>query len=242
MIMAKRKLAKEMKPKKHFLSRPTYYVGVDEGTRDLFPSLPYIISGGEVTERYYFINVSKETDNKFRVVPEFFGKESGFVQEFPKNIRKILGKDAAAKIFCVFDWDTIYGNQTNRAKYDGFVKKIQPYIDDGNVILCPSMPSFEYWFMLHFKNTTRLVNTCEEMAKLLRPYMMSYFSKGNVDLFKVLKSRQYMEDSTWVKNLCAEGKLNLAIKRAEKNITDAVANGDLEEHSYSYVYKVFKKD
>lgn len=240
--MAKRKLAKETKSKKHFFTRPTSHAGMDEGNRDLFPSLPYIISGGEVTERYYFINVSKETDNKFKVVPEFFGNESGFVQEFPKSIRKIIGKDATAKIFCVFDWDTIYGNQTNMAKYDSFVRKIQRYIDDGNVILCPSMPSFEYWFMLHFKDITRLVKTCEEMAKLLRPHMMSYFSKKNVDLFKVLKSRQYMENSAWVKNLCADGKLDAAIKRAEKNITDAKAHGDLDEHSYSYVYKVFKKD
>ena len=242
--MAKRKLAKETKSKKHFFTRSISYAGMDEGTRELFPSLPYIISGGEVTERYYFINVSKEKEieNKFKIVPEFFGKESNFVQEFPKSIRKILGKDSTAKIFCVFDWDTIYGNQTNRAKYDSFVKQIQSYIDDGNVVLCPSMPSFEYWFMLHFKDTTRLVETCEEMAKELKPYMMSYFSKKDGDLFKVLKSRQYMENSAWVRNLCADGKLDAAIKRAEKNITDAVANGNLDEHSYSYVYKVFKKE
>lgn len=236
--MAKRKLAKETKPKKHF--NYSTNADMDEGTRDLFPSLPYIISGGVVTERFYFLNVSKETDNKFKVVPEFFGKESSFVQEFPKSIKKILEKDATAKIFCVFDWDTIHGNKTNRAKYDGFVKQIQPYINNGNVVLCPSMPSFEYWFMLHFKNTTRLVKTCEEMAKELKTYMTSYFSKGNVDLFKVLKSRQYMENSTWVKNLCANGKLNLAIKRAEKNINAAKKIGELDNQSYSYVYKVFK--
>ena len=80
------------------------------------------------------------------------------------------------------------------------------------------------------------------MTKMLKPYMMSYFSNRDVDLFKVLKSRQYLENSSWVRNLCANGKLDLAIKRAEKNIKTADANGVLKEQSYTYVYQVFKKE
>lgn len=34
----------------------------------------------------------------------------------------------------------------------------------------------------------------------------------------------------------------MAIERAEKNIAAAVEAGKLEEQSYSFVYKVFKKD
>lgn len=51
---------------------------------------------------------------------------------------------------------------------------------------------------------------------------------------------KYLEDFTWVENLCAEGKLDKAIERAENNIM-ALGAGKLEEQSYSYVYKVFKK-
>ena len=237
--MAKRKLAKEVKPKKFFIANSTS-TGLDKGTRELSPLLPYIISGGEVTERYYFLHLSKESNYKFKVEPEYFGKESNFVQEFPKNIEKILGGNPDAKIFCLFDWDTIYGNKTNLGKYNRFVKQIQAHIDNGNVVLCPSMPSFEYWFMLHFKNTTRLVKTCEEMAKELKPYMSSYFSKKKINLFKVLKSSKYVEKSTWVRNLCTDGKLDAAIQRGEENIIKAKEADDLENQSYSYVYKVFK--
>lgn len=237
--MARRKLAKEAKPKRHFISYVAS-VGSDKGTRDLFPSLPYIISGGKVTERYYFLHLSKESERKFKVIPEFFGKESNFVQEFPKDIKKILRGDSEAKVFCVFDWDTIYQNKTNLEKYNRFVKQVQYFIDKGNVTLCPSMPSFEYWFMLHFKNTTRLVRTCEEMVKELKPYMGSYFSKKNIDLFEVLKSHRYMKNPSWFRRLCAEGKLNEAIKRAEDNIKAAEEAGDLANQSYSYVYKAFK--
>jgi hypothetical protein len=52
--------------------------------------------------------------------------------------------------------------------------------------------------------------------------------------------RKYLEDSTWVKNLCSDGKLDTAIKRAEDNIKAAEAAEDLKNQSYSYVYKVFK--
>ena len=51
---------------------------------------------------------------------------------------------------------------------------------------------------------------------------------------------KYLKDSTWVKNLCADGKLDTAIKRAEDNIKTAEEAGDLKNQSYSYVYKVFK--
>lgn len=212
----------------------------NKGSRTMRPLFPFIISGGKNTERYYFRHISDTTSYKFNVFPEYFGMESGYTEIFPDRIKKILKDTPDAQIFCVFDWDTIYENKTNKAKYVSFVKLIQPYIDAGNVVLCPSMPSFEYWFMLHFKNTTRLVKTCGEMTKMLKPYMMSYFSNRDVDLFKVLKSRQYLENSSWVRDLCANGKLYLAIKRAEKNIKTADANGVLKEQSYSYVYKVFK--
>lgn len=237
--MARRILAKGAKPKKYFISHVAS-VGSDKGTRELFPSLPYIISGGEVTERYYFLHVSKEYERKFKVIPEFFGKESKLVQEFPKDIKKILSGDPDAKVFCVFDWDTFYQNETNLKKYNRFVNQVQSFIDNGNVTLCPSMPSFEYWFMLHFKNTTRLVRTCKEMVNNLKPYMYSYFSKTkNIDLFNVLKSHHCMENPNWFKKLCANGKLDETIKRAETNIKAAEKEGDLENQSYSYVYKAF---
>lgn len=38
------------------------------------------------------------------------------------------------------------------------------------------------------------------------------------------------------KKLCANGKLALAIERAENNITAAIEVRELEKQSYSYVY------
>ena len=57
---------------------------------------------------------------------------------------------------------------------------------------------------------------------------------------KLLKETKYLSDVSWVRNLCSDGKLDLAIERAERNIMSAIEPDSLDEHSYSFVYKVFK--
>ena len=58
---------------------------------------------------------------------------------------------------------------------------------------------------------------------------------------KLIKKAEYLKDSIWVEKLCEDGKLTLAIERAEANINAAVVAGELENQSYSYIYKVFKE-
>ena len=70
--------------------------------------------------------------------------------------------------------------------------------------------------------------------------MKAFFPKKDINLFEVLKDKDYLEKTTWVEKLCADGKLDAAIKRAEDNINAAKNAGELENQSYSYVYKVFK--
>lgn len=211
----------------------------DEGTRDMAPLLPFVISGGRNTERYYFIHISNLTDYKFKIIPEYFGNESNYTEVFPKRIKKIQEKNTDAKIFCVFDWDTIHDDETNQEKHRIFVDEIQAEIDNGNVILCPSMPSIEYWFLLHFENYTKLIKSNGNTIGFLAPYIKSWFSSDK-KLSKLLKSEKYLQSSYWVEDLCADGKLELAIQRAEENINAALENEDLANQSYTFVYQLFK--
>lgn len=240
MNMGKRGLGKDIE-QRYFEAVPTPSVEMNEGMREM-GSYPFVISGGKNTEHYYFKHISKKTDYKFIIKPEFFGDESNYTEVFPKRITKILNKNKDAKIFCVFDWDTVRGHQKNLEKHTAFVNQYKSEIDSGTVVLCPSMPSIEYWFLLHFENTTDLIKTCGKLLqKRLTLYMLSYFpDMDDKKLLKVLKSEKYVEDSGWVVKLCENGKLEDAIQRAENNIKEAEATGDLEKQSYSYVYKVFK--
>ena len=93
------------------------------------------------------------------------------------------------------------------------------------------------------KKSTRQVNN--GMGKTL--FLRSQFERETgrpaetkVPLKKLLKKEEYLKDSTWVGNLCADGKLEQAIARAEKNIAAALESGTLEQQSYTFVYKVFK--
>ncbi len=238
--MASRKLAENVEQQQYFeaVAVPTE---PDEGTRDLGPLYPFLISGGANTERYYFTHINNTTEYKLNIKPEHFGDESSYAVVFPNRIKEILRKNAGATIFCVFDWDTIRANATNLKKHFQFVNQFKAEIEQGCVVLCPSMPSIEYWFLLHFENYTSLIRSCgRKLQQLLTPYMMPYFPDSNKSLLNTLKSEKYVKNTEWVARLCADGKLDAAVNRAEQNVVEAETNGDLNEHSYSFIYKIFR--
>ena len=238
--MEKRKLGEVVEQQKYFETASS--TGQEEGTREMGPLYPFLISGGTNTERYYFTHINDTTDYHFNIRPKYFADESNYTESFPKRIKEILNSNTDAKIFCVFDWDTIYGNETNLKKHESFEKQFETEISDGCVTICPSMPSIEYWFLLHFENCVDFLKDYPAVSNRLAPFIKPCFPNPKVGLKKLLKNRKYLDDPIWVINLCSDRKLEDAIRRAEDNVKASIAKGDLEEHSYSYVYKVFKKD
>ena len=214
------------------------FEGADEGTREISPLDPFVVSGGKNTERYYFAHISAVSNNyKFNIRPKYFGDESAYTEVFPKRIAEILSKNADAKIFCVFDMDTVvkYGLQD---KHKDFVDALDSEIKSGQVVLCESMPSFEFWLLLHFTDYSGLLRNYEEVADLLAPYIKQYFPDSGKRLKKLLKSERYVQNPTWVKRLLEEGKLEQAIERAKICIDRE--NNEKGKHSYTNVFKSFE--
>ena len=239
--MEEKELAEVVEQKQYFEAVPAPSPEEDEGTRDMGPLYPFLISGGTNTERYYFTHINDTTEYKFNIRPKYFADESNYTEAFPKRIKEILNANTDPKIFCVFDWDTIYGIDAKIKKHEDFEKQFRTEIDNGNVVICPSMPSIEYWFLLHFEDKTDLLKDYRAISNILAPYIKPCFADPTKNLKKLLKQEKYLQDSTWVKNLCSDGKLDAAIKRAEDNIKAAEEAGDLANQSYSYVYKAFKE-
>ena len=235
-----RKLAESVERQKYFEAAAAPSPEQDEGTRELGELYPFLIGGGTNTERFYFTHINDNTEHKFNIRPRYFGDESNYTEAFPKRILEVLASNDNAKIFCVFDWDTVYGNEANLKKHETFETQFKTEIANGTVTLCPSMPSIEYWFLLHFEDYTKLLKNYGKVASVLGKYIKACFPDPSKPLKKLLKSEENLKDSTWVENLCADGKLEMAIARAEKNITAALESETLEKQSYSYVYKVFK--
>ena len=239
--MEERELAEVVEQQQYFEAVPAHSPEENEGTRDMGPLYPFLISGGTNTERYYFTHINDTTEYKFNIRPKYFADESNYTEAFPKRIKEILNANTDPKIFCVFDWDTIYGIDAKIKKHEDFEKQFRTEIDNGNVVICPSMPSIEYWFLLHFEDKTDLLKDYRAISNILAPYIKPCFADPTKNLKKLLKQEKYLQDSTWVKNLCSDGKLDTAIKRAEDNIKAAEEAGDLANQSYSYVYKAFKE-
>lgn len=239
--MEKKDLAASIEQKKYFAPVEVSPSDSDDGTRDMGGLYPFVISGGKNTERYYFAHINDVIGYKFNIRPRYFGDESNYTESFPKRINEILKSNKDAKIFCVFDWDTIYGNKEKIGKHNAFERRFKDEISAGTVILCPSMPSIEYWFLLHFVNHTNLLKNYSKVSQVLSQYLKPCFADPSKPFKKLMKKEENLKDSTWVKNLCKDGKLDQAIEWAEENIKKAIDSNSLDKQSYSYVYKIFKK-
>ena len=95
---------KEIKPE--IKETPHFQTGSsrlsEDGSRQLNPIEPYIISGGRVTERCYFSHLTNCTNYKFTILPRYFGNEASFAEVFPKHVDDILSGNPDAKdILCV---------------------------------------------------------------------------------------------------------------------------------------------
>ena len=88
-------------------------------------------------------------------------------------------------------------------------------------MLCDSLTSIEYWFLLHYENTNRYFKDSAATENELRKHIPEYEKKS-----------KFLEELKWVSDLCSDGKLELAKNRANFFGEDG--------ESYSNVYKAFE--
>jgi hypothetical protein len=118
---------------------------------------------------------------------------------------------------CVFDADVSQRLETEKRKFNNLLKK---YSKKENVVFCDSMPSVEYWFLLHYEITNKHFNNSKAVERILRKYLLSFE-----------KSAFFLEKEKWVVDLCADDKLKVAIERAKSFSENSL--------SYSNIYKAF---
>ena len=80
--MEERELAEVVEQQQYFEAVPAPSPEEDEGTRDMGPLYPFLISGGINTERYYFTHINDTTEYKFNIRPKYFGNESCYPEIF----------------------------------------------------------------------------------------------------------------------------------------------------------------
>ena len=167
-------------------------------TREQRPTIPTIVGAG-ITEQHYFSHLKSILGCRVKVRPRYFGQED--IYQLTKKIENVLKE--GGKVIAVFDADVALWREDEKAKLNDLKKK---YEKDANVILCDSLPSIEYWFLLHFVDVHRLFPNSESVTKELRKYIPNYD-----------KTEKFLSNVNWVKAMCSDDKLNVALRNAAKS-------------------------
>ncbi|MDR1114677.1 MAG: RloB family protein [Tannerella sp.] len=173
----------------------------------------YIVGEG-ITEQYYFSHIKKLVGFHCTIKPRFFGNTS--IAEMRKKIEELLSGDIF--VICVFDADVTVYNESERKKLEQLQNK---YRKNKNLLFCSSLPSIEYWFLLHHEHTNRYFKDAKSAETALKRYVNDYE-----------KTMRFLEKEKWVKDLCSENKLEAAIERAK--------HFDPEYGSYTNLYEAFE--
>lgn len=173
--------------------------------------IPTIIGAG-ITEQWYFTHLKALRGYRVKIRPRFFGTETA--AGLDKKIEEVLRDEGIA--ICVFDADVSTWNEAERKKLAALQKKFE---GNSSVLLCDSMPSIEYWFLLHYKHTTRHFGTSKAVIKELRKYLPQYD-----------KTEQFLGNQKWVEDMSGEGRQELAC--------DYASGTDTSSGSYTKVQEV----
>ena len=138
----------------------------DRKQKEKRPPMPVVIGAG-ITEQWYFTHLKKLKELQIQIRPRFFGDEH--MHALAKNVEHVLASEGRAIV--VFDTDVQAWDAGEKTRYEAFMKK---YGKDERVIICDSLPSIEYWFLLHHINTNRYFGTSKAVVKELLHYIPKF--------------------------------------------------------------------
>lgn len=171
------------------------------------------IIGEGLTERFYFTHLKKLQGYRYICKPHTFARQS--ITEMQKMVDGVLADYGIA--VCVFDADIARSTPQDQARLEAFRRR---YHGNKSVLICDSMPSIEFWFLIHYLNTNKHFNSSSDVIEVLHKFIPDFS-----------KHEKFLSQEKWVADLLSEDHLKQACQRAE-------AMG-LEGASYSNVYKAF---
>jgi len=172
------------------------------------------IIGEGLTERCYFTHLKRLNNYRYTCKPRNFAQQS--IDDLQKQIDRVLADDGIA--ICVFDADVARDKVAEKKKLTDMRRK---YAGRDDVIICDSMPSIEYWFLIHYLNTNKHFASSHDVIKVLQRYIPDFS-----------KHESFLSKEKWIVDLVSDNKQNVAIERAK--------SFGMKGESYSNVYKAFE--
>ena len=156
------------------------------------------------TEQHYFEHLNKLGKTSVTIKNNNCKKNTK-TDDIEYKIKEVLANHGRA--LCVFDDDV--------EEIRNFLDK---YKDNKRVLICNSMPSIEYWFLLHYSNKNGKISA-KDALKNLQEYIPNYD-----------KTVKFLRQEKWVADMLPH--LNDACQRARNNTN---------QPSYTNVYKIFEQ-
>ncbi|MEG2402798.1 MAG: RloB family protein [Muribaculaceae bacterium] len=172
------------------------------------------IVGEGLTELFYFSHIKKLMSYRCSISPRLF--ENNSIEKIEKKIKELLKEDVF--VICVFDADVSRRSDAENKKLATLKHR---YEKNQNVLLCDSLQSIEYWFLLHYEDTCRHFNDSAATEQALKRYIPAYD-----------KTRKFLEKEKWVRDMLVDGKMDTACELAERYY---------DKDSYSMIYKAIEK-
>ena len=193
-------------------------------TKDRKLRIKYAVLGDGRTEQFYLKHLKEIKGYGYAIKPSLFNRLT--IEEAEGTIDD-LRSGGANKIIYLTDYDTII-NQHKKRKFNELRKK---YIKLPEVMICETMPSIEFWFLLHYHYTTKAFRNAAEAEQALRKHIPDY-AKGKDSFLKNCK---------WVEQLISNGKMEQALNFAQK-IMDKKSKESIGAHfPYTKLHRAIKE-
>ena len=184
-----------------------------QAKRELRDAQPVVIGAG-LTEKRYFEHLKKLREYKVSLRPRFFGRDNASTMD---HLVKATLSDGITAI-CVFDMDATQWDGSEKKRLAEFIKT---YKNNPSVVICGSMPSIEYWFLLHYKDTHKAFRTSDDVIKELNKFIPDFE-----------KTDHFLKHIHWVSDMIADGRMDLAVERSK--------NSNTSEESYTDIWKAIE--
>jgi len=156
-----------------------------------------IIVDGETEVWYFHMLKRNEPSLQVNIEPKIPQKKR-LSEQYEKVIQ--LAEDFT-KVFWIIDLDvvikeskaSIKGKPNQIQQLKSYLNKLKKNYD--NVITILNNPCLEYWFVLHFEQTTKYFSKCSDAESQLRKHLkdykktQKYFTKQDNDIYLKLKSK-----------------------------------------------------
>ena len=153
-----------------------------------------VVVDGE-TEYWYLQMLKRNEPNiPFNIKPQILQKKN-INQQY--DLVTALLEDDYDKVFWIVDLDVLLKEEREKNNSTSSLQQFLSYwrklSNQNKVVVIVNNPCLEYWFLLHYKNTSKVFTACADAEKQVSQHLKGYektkkfFTKSNNDIYKQLK-------------------------------------------------------